>query len=178
MIKTTERNIEHENSIRLVEDFKKNNANTIETVKSYDPVLRMWTFKKVKVDENAKKFFESTRPKKEKKTQVLRQPETTKQKAKGINPDSLRSKIYGLYQSGIEKKDIANQLNISTRRVSSEITKRNNLLGVEQAKRINPTREKVRKLMKTESNMTVISKKIGVVRSVIDYHIKKINNGE
>ncbi len=167
-------NQEHLKAVVFVQDFKKNNINTVETVKSYDATKKLWTFQKVVIDEKAKSFYDSTRPKKEKKELVLLQPKTTKPKQKVLNPESLRGQIYNLYLSGMSKNDIAIKFEIPNRRVASEISKRNNQIGVAQAQRKNQTRLKVEKLYKKEKNMSAIARKLGIASNTVLYHIKKI----
>ena len=170
-------NEDHTKAIAFVQNFKNNNINTVETVKTFDPKLRCWTFQKVKIDENAKSFYDSTRPKTERK-ETFKQPKTTKPRKTVLNPESLRGKIYSLYKSGFSKDEISNKLDVSVRCVGSEISKRNNQLGIRQTPRKNETRLQIEKLFKKEKSLTVIAKKLGIVRSTVAYHIEKIKTSK
>lgn len=45
----------------VVERYKKYNRRTVEVLSSYDENLKIWYFKKVKVDQNATKFERKSR---------------------------------------------------------------------------------------------------------------------
>lgn len=177
MIYHTERNEAHEKAVRFVQGFKTNNQNTTEKVISYDPVMKVWTFKKVTIDENAKAYYDATRPAKRELPRTASEPKVKKFTKTIKRQDicsQLSQEIYNRYCEGEMSKDLQKVYNISGRKMRAIISENNNRLGVEQANRKNPMLDKVREALKTTANKAEIARKLGVLRTTVTYHARII----
>lgn len=184
----------------VVAGYKKYNQKTVEVISSYDPVLKIRTFKKVSIDENHSQFKKEfcAKPKKEKSVKAIQSIKpfekkkvskpTVRKATKQIKPkytprppktadsydqNNLTSKVYALHLQGIRNDLIAEKMEISLKRVRQLISVRRNQLGVEEDFRSNKTYENVKKLFLEGKGVTEIAYLVNVsVKNVYNLLIR------
>lgn len=96
----------------IVDKYKECNKETIEQVKTYDPVLRCWYFKKVKIDENAKnmtsylKGLDRQQQSEKNRIKNERRNQAKEVKVKKIKPKKTHEPLFIMIGTDFFKKNI------------------------------------------------------------------------
>lgn len=184
----------------IVSAYQGFNKETIETVKEYNPKLKIWTFIKKEIDPNAiefkKKFCKA--PKKEAKPKYNKPPKEKPvklKKEKVIKPKKPRyiakikndndsfihgSLIYQAYQyhlDGKSNKEISGLLNRNSRYVASMIRTRKIQLGLSTERKFE-SREKIVELIEQGLSSKEISEKLNLSENNVAYHTRRYNESK
>ncbi|WP_407501309.1 helix-turn-helix domain-containing protein [Elizabethkingia anophelis] len=96
----------------IVDKYKEFNKATVEQVKTYDPVLRCWYFKKVKIDENAKnmtsylKGLDRQQQTEKNRIKNERRNQAKEVKVKKIKPKNTHEPLFIMIGTDFFKKNI------------------------------------------------------------------------
>ncbi|MDV3834185.1 hypothetical protein CMU13_12720 [Elizabethkingia anophelis] len=171
----------------IVDKYKECNKSTIEQVKTYDPVLRCWYFKKLKIDENAKnmtsylKGVERENKAKEKRIKESRTGRikieskpiiVSKKKSKTIAPseNALYYKVgHDLYKNNMTMHEVSEKYNLKPHSVKQHSYKYAKALGLNTKKQIevNARVETIINMYKKGDSMCKISKDLKMCRKAI-----------
>lgn len=177
-------------SRNVAAEFKKHNKNTVEKIQSYDPRLKLWTFKRIQTDENASKFdlIQKSREKSKGKAKVaVTKKEAAKKVKKVVLPkrkmadlrnfyESRKAKVYALHIAGQTTEEIMKELNITARAVYTDLSKYKKTHGIKVDWRNHETYKTVKKLVSEGKTKEEIMKITGKARSTISHHLNRLKN--
>lgn len=177
--------------------YKELNTDTKEVLSSYDPILRIRTFKKVAIDPRSKEFVKlygkpekkekpvksikiksfvaktlKVKPIKIKKQKPIKVK--TERKKPPFQPNSLNTRCYKLHLEGFSNIEIAEQLNVATAIVNKRIKERKSQLGFKVPKKEYVKFEDVEKLFYEGKNYDEMSSILGIKEGSIYPYIKII----
>lgn len=137
MITHTEKNQAREDSLIVVNDYKKYNENTVETFSHYNPKTKARYFNKVSIDPNAKKFVELHVPAEKKGTKrespVYVIVKNLLNEDVKVNSKTLGYKFYLEFQKGINYVEIAKKFNKKPANIKTELLRMSDMynLGID-----------------------------------------------
>ncbi|WP_407491747.1 hypothetical protein [Elizabethkingia anophelis] len=167
----------------IVDKYKEFNKATVERVKTYDPVLRCWYFKKVKIDENAKnmtsylKGVERENKAKEKRIKESRtgrikveskaeksNPKPRKQYERKQIPASDVLGIIEMYKQGVTVKAISREFKRGGRTINRILLENNVKINRQNAKAVKAQKltDEILKLIQDGYKNKEISEKLQI----------------
>ena len=169
--------------IEARDKYKELNKKTIEVFDSYDPILKIRRFKKITIDENAKKFHVKPKPEPiKKKTNPRGRPKKKKEpvvisvkkiEKKGfVNPNSVRSRIYADYCAGMTKEELMVKYDTTSKRISVELSAKRKMLGI-TGNKVGVTYNKCIPLFKQGLTNTEIGNVLNIAQHTVGFHRKK-----
>lgn len=180
----------------VVAGYKEYNKQTIESVKSHNPLMKLWTFEKKSIDPNAgefKKYFSKKQKKnnitpiqeKEIKVKTAKEPvkyiPSYKEKKKPttyleFSQTTLISKAYKYHVEGKTNEEISNIMDLPKRKVISMLRIRDKQLGIEVIK--SQSYNRVVNLVKEGNTISNISNILKIKEHTVQYHIKRYNESK
>lgn len=189
----------------VVAGYKEFNKQTVEYVKSHNPLMKLWTFEKKSIDPNScefkKQFIKSYRKDKVINTKLPKENKIKKTKEKPVKkpkvprptgliyaerkkPEShldfdqstLIAKAYRYHLSKKTNAEIASLMKLDRRKVISMLRQRDRQLGIKTEK--NDSYEKVIELVKSGKTVAEISIILSMTDHNVSYHVKRYNESK
>lgn len=128
------------------------------------------------VNKPKKTIISKTTEPKIKKQRYTKVTERKPRRKTGFDPHSLTSKIYDMYEMGVEIKEIASYYSCERHYVTSRICARKKALGIEIEPRKTIDKDLLEKLVKEGKTALEIAKIFNVSDSSIYSHIKRLKS--